>query len=571
MNSTDIQTLKEVLEAAAERFRDRPAFSFVGGQSLTFSEFAERVAGVQTLLRNQGIRPGDKVAIIGENMPNWGAAYFAVTTMGAIIVPILQEFHETAVHHIIRHSEAKAAFASRRFLHKVEEGNLPDLETLFVLDDFSIPGSEEPETTFGEAVAAAREQMNKWGEAARKLMDRGKPFEISPDDVAAILYTSGTTGHSKGVILTHRNIVSNALAGQSMVDIRDDDRMLSVLPMAHTYECTLGLVLPVLCGVAVYYLQKPPSPRTLLPAMAEIKPTFLLIVPLIIEKIYRNRIRPKLSGKGLVGSIMRLGAARKKLFQVAGRKLLDAFGGELRCMCIGGAALSPEVEEFLAEAGMPYAIGYGMTEAAPMLAGIGPGRQKLRSCGPPVPGVQLMLENPDPKTGEGEILAKGPNIMQGYYKAPKDTEDTFTEDGWLKTGDLGYFDQDGYCFIRGRIKNVIIGPSGENIYPEEVESVINACDYVLESLVFSRENQLFARVHLNYDALDEAFGVGKMIESKVREKVQSMLEDIRKRVNKKVSSFARVQRIMEQAEPFEKTPTQKIKRFLYLDKHDTER
>lgn len=288
------------------------------------------------------------------------------------------------------------------------------------------------------------------------------------------------------------------------------------------------------------------------------------VVPLIIEKIYKNRIKPKLSKGGLVGGLMKIGATRRKLSRIAGKKLIEAFGGQLRCMCIGGAPLSPEVETFLADADIPYAIGYGMTETSPLLAGTCPGKQRLRAIGPTLKGVDLIIDNADPTTGEGEILAKGPNVMREYYKAPQDTRDTF-KNGWLRTGDLGVFDDDGYLYIKGRLKNMILGPSGENIYPEEIESIINSCDYVMESLVYEIDSKLVARIHLNHDALDESMDFKDMIESQAREKVKEILESIRKEVNSKVSTFARLNRVIEQADPFEKTPTQKIKRFIYLD------
>ena len=341
--------------------------------------------------------------------------------------------------------------------------------------------------------------------------------------------------------------------------------MLSVLPMAHTYECTLGLVLHVLCGTSVAYLSKPPSPKTLLPAMEKVKPTYLLMVPLIIEKIYKKRIKPKLSGKAVVRSMMKVGPVRRKLSQVTGQKLMEAIGGQIKFLGIGGAALSPEVERFLRDAGVPYAIGYGLTEAAPLLAGCMPADTKYRSTGPAMHGVTIKIHDPDPATGEGEIWAKGPNIMRGYHKAPKFTEEALTPDGWLRTGDLAVMDEDGYVFIKGRIKNVIVGPSGENIYPEEIEAFVNSCDYVLESLVMSRGDQLIARIHLNYEALDEDFERDKLTESAFRDKVEALLESVKKEVNGKVSTFARLARVVEQVDPFEKTPTQKIKRFLYVD------
>lgn len=611
--SDQVKTLKDIVDASAEQYAERIALGFVGDDPITYARLQELIRDFGTVLQAQGVRSGDKVAIIGENMPNWAVTYFAITCMGAIAVPILQEFHPSAVHHILRHSESKVVVASDRYIYKVEGDGFPHLKTTIVMDDLSIVNEDAPKTSFREAVDAASERLEQFSDVAserfekfsdaaseklekfsdaasermekisdaaseriekisgvaKKLMDRTsvgkKSFVLDESTVAVILYTSGTTGHSKGVVLTHGNLVSNTVAGIQTIPVFETDRFLSVLPLAHTYESTVGLLVPMLCGSSVYYLQKPPTPKTLLPAMQKVKPTVINVVPLIIEKIYKTRIKPKLTSKGIVRGLMKIGLARRKLSRVAGGKLIEAFGGELRCMCIGGAPLSPEVELFLADADVPYAIGYGMTETAPLLAGTRPGRQRIRGIGPALPGIDLRIHEPDPVTGEGEVYAKGPNVMREYYKAPVDTADTFTEDGWLKTGDLGLFDDDGYLFIKGRLKNVIIGASGENIYPEEVESIINACDYVLESLVFDNASQLVARIHLNYEALDNDFGVKGRIESEVRAKTQELLENIRKEVNAKVSTFARLHRVIEQVEPFEKTPTQKIKRFIYLN------
>ncbi|WP_343219557.1 AMP-binding protein [Pseudodesulfovibrio sp. JC047] len=642
--SDPIQTLKDLLDVSVRQYAERPALAFVGGEPMTYAQLGQNVFDLQTLFRHIGIKPGDKVAIIGENMPNWAVTYFSITTMGAIAVPILQEFHPSAVHHILRHSEATMVIASRRYLHKVEEEDFSALKTVMVMDDFSIENSEGEATSYSDALEAARERLEQFSEAAmermehlseaareklsdstkdrmehfgeaardkverleklsesalekvekfsdtalekvekiggsakkqvdrfsdsaRKLIDRttGKKFELTEESVAAILYTSGTTGHSKGVVLLHRNLVQNSLSGVQVVPVFETDRFLSVLPMAHTYECTIGLVIPLMSGSSVYYLQKPPTPKTLLPAMQKVRPTAMSVVPLIIEKIYKSRIKNKLKGSGVMRGLMKLGATRRKISQVAGKKLIEAFGGELRCMCIGGAPLSPEVEQFLIDAEVPYAVGYGMTETSPLLAGASPDAQLLLAIGPPVPGVQIVIADPDPETGEGEILAKGPNVMHEYYKAPVDTKNTFTEDGWLKTGDLGKF-EDGYLYIKGRLKNMILGPSGENIYPEELESIINECDHVVESMVYESDGKVVARIHLNHETLDKTFDVKKLIESEVRAKVKKLLEGIRKEVNSKVSSFARLHRVIEQMEPFEKTPTQKIKRFFYLDR-----
>jgi long-chain acyl-CoA synthetase len=568
LNSLETTTLKAALESSAQRFADRPAVGLVDGDMLTFSQFHQLVQDVTLLLQDRGVLPGDRVAILGENMPNWGVAYFAVTSMGAVAVPVLQEFHDTAVHHILRHSESVAMFASRRFMHKVEEGEFDDMHTVITLDDFSVAPKDGLNQSFKEAMAQARSRYEQAKDRFMRFMDRkgdGSQAGVQPDDLAAILYTSGTTGHSKGVMLTHRNIVFDAQSTANIVNIDETDRLVSVLPLAHTYECTLGLVIPILRGASVYYLAKPPTPRTLLPAMEKVKPTYLLIVPLVIEKIYKNRILPKLAGSGIGRNLMKIGAAKKKLQQVAGRKLMEAFGGNIKCIPIGGAFLAPEVELFLRNADIPYAIGYGMTETSPLVSGSTPETTKFRAAGYPVPGVEVIVDNPDPETEEGELLVKGPNVMQGYYKAPQVTEEVLTEDGYFRTGDLGYVDEDGYIFLRGRLKNVIIGPSGENIYPEEIEAVINECTFVQESLVYRQEGKLMARVFLDSEGIHEKYATRKMTETKAYAKVQQVIEDIRKKVNGKVSTFSRLARIIEQGEPFEKTPTHKIKRFLYID------
>lgn len=571
MKPLEVLTLKHALEQSVELFPERPALSFVDGDPLTYKKFYEMVRDVSLLLQSRGVGPGDKVAIIGENMPHWGVAYFAVTCMGAVAVPVLQEFHVSAVHHILRHSEAQAVFCSKRYFHKVEEFEDDTLHTRFVLDDLSMIAEEGSlKTTYREAMAQARTWYERTREKVMQYFDRGTS-DITPDDLAVILYTSGTTGHSKGVMLTHRNIVFDAQSTAEIVNVTEEDTLLSVLPLSHTYECTLGLMLPIIRGASVYYLQKPPTPRTLLPAMQKIRPTYLLLVPLVIEKIYRNRILPKISGNAIGRNIMKFGAGKKKLQQIAGKKLMESFGGNVKCIPIGGAFLAPEVERFLRNAGVPYAIGYGMTETSPLVSGSKPQDTRFRAAGKPIPEVEVFIADPDKETGEGEILVRGPNVMSGYYKAPKVTEEVLTEDGWLHTGDLGYIDDDGYLFIRGRLKNVIIGPSGENIYPEEIEAHFNDCEYVLESLVFRKDGKLCARVHLDDDALDAKYGTQKMTESKARAKVDEVLAGILKQVNANVSSFSKVARVIEQVEPFDKTPTHKIKRYLYVDPDDSRR
>ena len=361
----------------------------------------------------------------------------------------------------------------------------------------------------------------------------------------------------------HKNIVSNALTVHSVVQLSERDRMLSILPLSHTFECTLGLVLPLLHGVHVHYLDKPPTGRALLPALAKVRPTVMLSVPLVMEKIFKTLVLPKLTASPLSRFFYNMSFTRRIMHRAAGRKLLAAFGGKLRLVAIGGAPLAADAEIFLREARFPFTVGYGLTEASPLLSGTACERSRASSAGPALPGIRLRLGNVNPLSGEGEIEAFGPNLMRGYFKLPEVTEEAFTPDGWLRTGDLGALDQDGYVHIKGRSKNVIIGPSGENIYPEEIESFFFSSPHVLEALVYQQEGRLTARVHLDSAKVDELLGA--LPEKEMEEKRRALLENMRRIVNSKVSSFARIVKITEQTEPFEKTATHKIKRYLYVD------
>jgi long-chain acyl-CoA synthetase len=330
-------------------------------------------------------------------------------------------------------------------------------------------------------------------------------------------------------------------------------------------ESTLGLVIPFIGGASVTYLDKPPTAAVLLPALSIVRPTIMLAVPLIMEKIFRLKILPEINKKSIVRGLYKLPAIRKKLHKIAGKKLFRTFGGQLKMFCIGGASLAADVERFLKEGEFPYAIGYGLTETSPLVTGTNPALVRLRSAGKVIPNVQIKIDNPDPKTGEGEVLVKGPNVMKGYYKDPDKTKEVFDDEGWFKTGDLAVVDKDGYLFIKGRSKNVIIGSNGKNIYPEEIESIINEFPFVLESLVIEREDGLIAKIYLNHDQIDEAFKIQKLNESQAREIINKILADLLIKINDRVNTFSKVNKIIEQREPFEKTPTQKIKRYLYVD------
>jgi long-chain acyl-CoA synthetase len=557
-------TLLHLLNNTAEKYGDRPAVSFVGQPAISYKEFKAKVDEVSNFLKNEGIIAGDRVAILSENQPNWGIAYFAITTIGAIGVPIMTEFHSTEVHHILRHSECKAIFISGKYFNKIVELQSDSLQTRILLDDFSVIPPETKSDLFKEVIAGGKKEFSKIKEAAFKLVGL-IPTEVEEDNTALIYYTSGTTGHSKGVILTHKNVVSDAFLTLQFVVVKEYDRMLSILPLYHTMESTLGLVIPVSVGASITYLDKPPTAAALIPALGKVKPTVMLAVPLILEKIFRAKILPEFNKKFLLRGLYKIPTVRKKLHKVAGKKLIQTFGNEIKMVCIGGASIAADAERFLNEAGFPYAIGYGLTETAPLVAGTSPQYVRLRSTGKAIPGVDIKIDNPDPRTGEGEILIKGPMVMKGYYKDEERTKEVFTDDGWFKTGDLGVFDKDNYLFIKGRPKNVIIGANGKNIYPEEIESIINEFPFVAESLVLLKDEQLIAKIHLNFEEIDSEFKIQRLTEQKAREIVNQILGALLIQINERVNTSSRIAKIIEQREPFEKTPTQKIKRYLYVE------
>ena len=338
-----------------------------------------------------------------------------------------------------------------------------------------------------------------------------------------------------------------------------------MLPLSHCYEFTIGFLIPLIQGAAVYYLDKPPVAKVLLPAMQKVKPTMMLTVPLIMEKLFKTKVLPQFTSSSVTRFFYNLSFFRIKLHKIAAAKIYKMFGGELRFFGIGGALLAPEVEQFMREGNFPYAIGYGLTETSPLIAGSSPDVTKFRSTGIILPGIEVKIDQPNPETGEGEICVRGANVMKGYFKDPERTARVLSSDGWFRTGDLGMMDKDGYLYIKGRMNSMIVGPSGENIYPEEIESIINRSDYVLESIVYQDNGQLIARIHLNYELLDKELASSKLSETQISQHIKKKLEEIRRQVNANVSAFSRINKVIEQTEPFEKTPTKKIKRFLYTN------
>jgi long-chain acyl-CoA synthetase len=537
-------TIPFMFSETLRRFGKRDALAFVGEKPISYEGVNEKVLSVMAFLENNGVVPGDKISILSTNMPNWGITYFAIASMGAVVVPILPDFSSVEVANVIKHSGAKAVFVSSTLIGKLEGIVAPELKIQVLIDDFTVIGNSA-QVTYNESARPAKE------------------YSVSETDLLSIIYTSGTTGKSKGVMLSHRNIVFNAIRGGMIHHMDENDKFLSVLPLSHTYENTLGLILPVLNGSSIYYLRKPPTPAVLLPALEEIKPTTMLTVPLIIEKIYFNKILPAFREKFIIRQLYKVPPFRKLLNRVAGKKLMKTFGGNIRFFGVGGAKLNKTVEKFLVEARFPYAIGYGLTETSPILAGANPKNTVYGSTGPAIKDIELIIHNPDKVTGEGEIWAKGPSIMMGYYNEPEMTKEVMTPDGWFKTGDLGVLDKKNNLYIRGRLKNMIVGASGENIYPEEIESVINNFRHVVESLVIEKKGKLVALVHINMEELEKKYQHLKDEAHKLDEKVEEMLRELKDYVNSRVSKFSQINKVEHQGEPFQKTATQKIKRFLY--------
>ena len=500
----------------------------------TYASFKNRCDGLSKVLTQYGIGAGDKVAILSQSMPNWSVAFYATTVFGRISIPILPDSSENEVTNIINHSESKVLFVSERLLPKVSKEVMDKMVLVINMDTL-------------EAIKADDD----------KFTCDGKPSVPTPDEIATIIYTSGTTGSAKGVVLSHRNLASNVITCYHACKRTHKDRWLSILPMAHTLEMTLGMLYPMYCGASVYYLQKPPVPSILMKALKIVKPTTMLTVPMIIEKVYKNSVLPTIK-KSRTLSWMNENM-NWIMCKIIGMKLKATFGGHVTFYGIGGAKLDPEVEAFLLKAGFPYAIGYGLTETSPLLGYAMHGWRAVGSLGYPVYNVQLKLHDVNPETGEGEIVAKGPNVMLGYYKDPQRTKSVFTEDGWFRTSDIAVQDKKGRFYIKGRNSNMILGPSGENIYPEEIENVINNVEGVNESIVVERNGKLVALVQPQ----DNFIQWDKESEDKLYEKLDAWKAKLLKAVNKNVSKASQVSSVEVMKEPFEKTATQKIRRFKY--------
>ena len=502
----------------------------------TFGSFKKKCDSLSKKLTQYGIGSGDKVAIFSQSMPNWSVAFFSIVPFGRIAIPILPDSSENEVTNIINHSESKVLFVSQRNASRISQEVKDKMVLIIELDTFEVLKSED-----------------------EKFTCDGRTSVPTPDDIATIIYTSGTTGSAKGVVLSHRNLTSNVITCYHSCKRTSKDRWLSVLPMAHVLEMTLSMLYPMYCGATVYYLPKPPAASLLMKALKTVKPTTMLTVPMIIEKVYKGSVLPTIKkSRTLTWMNEHMNGL---MCRIIGMKLKATFGGHITFYGIGGAKLDPEVEAFLLKAKFPYAIGYGLTETSPLIGYAMNGWRTIGSFGYPVYNVKLKLHNVNPETGEGEVVVKGPNVMLGYYKDPVRTKSVFTEDGWFRTSDIAVKDEKGRYYIKGRNNNMILGPSGENIYPEEIENVINNVEGVGESIVVERDGKLVALVAPNENYIEW----DKESEDKLYEKLDNWKAKILKVTNKNVNKSSQVSSVEVMKEPFEKTATQKIRRFKYKE------
>ena len=529
-----------------------PALTDYGrNNTITYFEFAERIARMHEVFRELGIEKGDKIALIGKNTSNWVTVFISTITYGATIVPILQEFNPLDVQHIVNHSEAKILFATKAIWDTIEFDALLNIRAVISIDSDEVFAEKEGEKV--SQVMASADALFKKAYPAGFTKEDIKYDHVDDDSVVILNYTSGTTGYSKGVMITCANITGNAVYGiASRLHYRGTSN-LSFLPLAHAYGCAFDLLVPLCVGTHVNLLGRIPSPKILVKAMQEVKPHLVVSVPLVLEKVYRKQIVPLIS-KGMMRWALNIPFLDTKIYDQIRKKLIDAFGGEFEELIIGGAPLNPEVEDFLMKINFPFTVGYGMTECAPLIAYAPWYENKELSCGRIVDRMTAEIDSPDPRNIAGELRVKGDNVMLGYYKNPEATAATL-KDGWLYTGDLCTLDEDGFLFIRGRSKNMILGPSGQNIYPEEIEQRINNLPYVCESLVVEENQRLVALVYpdieigatqgLSFDDLSRM----------MRENIDSL--------NKDLPAYSRIADVKVLHEEFEKTPKRSIKRYLY--------
>ena len=548
-----ISSFNAQIEASIKNYWDLDALTDYKGATLQYQDVARKIEKLHILFENSGVVKGDKIALCGRNMSNWAVAFLATLTYGAVAVPILHEFTAEQIHHIVNHSEAKLLFVGDVVAKQVDPDKMPALEGIINIPDYSLMISRS------EALTNARENLNRFfGEKYPKFFR--KEFinyykEENPNELCIINYTSGTTGFSKGVMIPYRAMWSNLDFASQVLDqeLHPGDNTISILPMAHMYGMAFEFIKEFMTGCHIYYLTRVPSPAVVAQAFKDVKPIIIIAVPLVIEKIIRKKVFPKITPS--IKVLMKTPVIGAKIKERIKKQVYDAFGGRLYEIIIGGAALNQEVENFLKDIKFPVTVGYGATECAPIITYADWKTHKTGSCGRQVVHMEVKIDSKHPHREPGEILARGLNVMLGYYKNEEATRQTIDSNGWYHTGDLGIMDRKGNVFIKGRSKNMILGPSGQNIFPEEIEDALNSLPMVNESIVVQRDTKLVALVHPDMDACSAL----NMSSDDVEDLMKKNLEQL----NSTQPPYCRISHIEICNEEFEKTPKKSIKRFLY--------
>lgn len=531
---------------------NRPALTDYNGETYLYKDFARKIAQLHILFEDMDVQKGDKIAICGRNSSNWTVAFFASLTYGAVITTILHDFSGENVHNLVNHSEAKVFFADDYVWTKVDPVQMPSVETILIIDDFSVQKSRSAKLLASSAdlnLALAQKYPNGFTVNDMKFHDE------SPEELAVLNYTSGTTSNPKGVMIPYRSLWSNTrFAIDNIQFVKPGDGIVCMLPMAHMYGLAFEVLLSIAKGCHIHYLTRVPSPQIILDAFSKVNPTLVLAVPLIIEKIVQTRVFPELK-KQPVKTLLLLPPFKKMIYKKIAEKLVPVFGNKLVEVVIGGAALNKEVGDFLSAIKFPYTVGYGMTECGPLISYEYWETYKAGSCGRAVDRMSIRIESANPEAETGEIMVKGQNVMLGYFKNEEATKHVLDEAGWLRTGDLGVMDRDGFLFIKGRSKTMILGPSGQNIYPEEIEGFYNNSPYVGESLIIEESGKLIVLIYPDKDYM-------KKHDIKESDYSNIFVEEM-KAINKRLPKYSQVVNFRLQDQEFEKTPKRSIKRFLY--------
>ena len=544
-----------LFEESIRKYWDSPSFSDYRGETLTYGEVAKKILMLHAVFRGRGIRAGEKIALIGPNSTNWAVVYLATITYGTVIVPILPDFHEEDIQHILNHSESRLLFTTDIIAATIDEDRMENLRTVASLTTLEL----------------LYHQNKKLPEKIRKIEDEERDkiagvnqesFTLPPDrddsELAALVYTSGTSGFSKGVMLPYRSLMANTVFARDNLRLDMAERTLSFLPLAHSYASAFDLLFPFVVGCHITFLGQMPSPKVLIEAFAKVKPSLILFVPMILEKLYKKKLAPLLN-RDSMKILLKIPFISRLIGSKIREKLIKTFGGNFKEIVIGGATLNAEVEYFMKKIKLPITVGYGMTECGPLISYSPWYEHRAGSVGRAITPVDLKIKSGDQLRQVGEIMVRGENVMLGYYKDPGATGKVLDKEGWLRTGDLGIVDSDGFIYIKGRSKSMILGPSGQNIYPEEIESKLNVMSYIQESLVISDNDKLVALIYPDWDAVDAE----KDKQGDDENWLEKQMEEIRLEVNTRLPAYSRLSEIRLHGDAFEKTPTHKIKRYRY--------